>query len=126
MKKLIIFLLISLTLFLHCSKDADPEPQDPDPIIINQIDGYVQKGPYIGGTQIQISSLNSDLSQTGINFNTEILNDEGFFSVENIEVESEYLLFSGIGFYFNEVTGALSSSNLSLYFFFLLYFFLTL
>ena len=113
MKKLFT-LLIPLTLFLHCSKDADPEPQDPVPINIEQIDGYVQKGPYIGGTQIQISSLNSDLSQTGINFNTEILNDEGFFSIENIEVESDYLLFSGIGFYFNEVTGALSSSNLSL------------
>ena len=113
MKKLIL-LLIPLSLFLHCSKDADPEPQDPEPINIEQINGYVQKGPYIGGTQIQISSLNSDLSQTGINFNTEILNDEGFFSIENIEVESEYLLFSGIGFYFNEVTGAISSSNLSL------------
>lgn len=115
MKKLIL-LLIPLTLFLYCSKDADPEPQDPDPveITIDQLDGYVQKGPYIGGTQIQISSLNTDLSQTGINFNTQIVNDEGFFSIENIQVESEYILFSGIGFYFNEVTGAISSSNLSL------------
>ena len=115
MKKLIL-LLIPLTLFLYCSKDADPEPQDPDPveITIDQLDGYVQKGPYIGGTQIQLSSLNSDLSQTGINFNTQIVNDNGFFSIENIQVQSEFILFSGIGFYFNEVTGALSSSNLSL------------
>ena len=115
MKK-ILLLLIPLTSFLYCSKDADQEPQNPDPvqITIDQLDGYVQKGPYIGGTQIQISPLNSDLSQTGINFNTQIVNDNGYFSIENIQVESEYILFSGIGFYFNEVTGAISSSNLSL------------
>lgn len=110
MKK-ILLLLIPLTSFLYCSKDADPEPVQ---ITIDQLDGYVQKGPYIGGTQIQIYPLNSDLSQTGINFNTQIVNDNGFFSIENIQVESEYILFSGIGFYFNEVTGAISSSNLSL------------
>ena len=107
-------LFILLFFLISCSNDAEQQNPDPVQITIDQLDGYVQKGPYIGGTQIQISPLNSDLSQTGINFNTQIVNDNGFFSIENIQVESEYILFSGIGFYFNEVTGAISSSNLSL------------
>jgi len=111
MKKL---LLLSALLIFACSNDAEQQNPDPVQITIDQLDGYVQKGPYIGGTQIQVSPLNSDLSQTGINYNTQIENDQGFFSVENILLESNYVLFSGIGYYFNEVTGGLSSSNLSL------------
>ena len=111
MKKL---LLLSALLIFACSNDAEQQNPDPVQITIDQLDGYVQKGPYIGGTQIQVSPLNSDLSQIGINYNTQIENDQGFFSVENILLESNYVLFSGIGYYFNEVTGGLSSSNLSL------------
>jgi len=117
MKKLIL-LLIPIISFLYCSKDAepDPEPQDPDPvqITIDQLEGYAQKGPYIAGTQIQMRELNENLSQTGSQFSTQIENDQGYFSIENITLESQYVEFSGIGFYFNEVSGAISSANLSL------------
>ena len=46
--------------------------------------------------------------------NAQIENDQGFFSIENIVVNSNYVLFSGIGYYFNEITGGLSASTLSL------------
>ena len=111
MKKLI---LLSALLIFACSNDAEQQNPDPVQITIDQLDGYVQKGPYIGGTQIQVSPLNSDLTQTGTNYNAQIENDQGFFSIENIVVNSNYVLFSGIGYYFNEITGGLSASTLSL------------
>ena len=117
MKKLIL-LLILIVSFLYCSKDAepDPEPQAPDPvqITIDLIEGYAQKGPYIAGTQIQMRELNENLGQTGSQFSTQIENDQGYFSIEDITLESQYVEFSGIGFYFNEVSGEISSANLSL------------
>ena len=120
MKKLILLLLTLTIAFSSCTKDAepdpDPDPQDPDPvqITIDLIEGYAQKGPYIAGTQIQMRELNENLGQTGSQFSTQIENDQGYFSIEDITLESQYVEFSGIGFYFNEVSGEISSANLSL------------
>ncbi len=107
MKQLISISLI-VALIFSCSDGEESG------ISVDNIDGFVQKGPYIGGTQVQIISLNSDLSQTGTNYTTEIGNDQGFFSINNINLASQYLKLSGIGYYFNEISGRLSNSNLSL------------
>ena len=79
MKQLISISLI-VALIFSCSDGEESG------ISVDNIDGFVQKGPYIGGTQVQIISLNSDLSQTGTNYTTEIDNDQGFFSINNINL----------------------------------------
>ena len=79
-----------------------------------QISGYVQKGPYLIGTSINLSELNSDLSQTGKVFTTDISNNQGAFEISNIELSSGYVEIIADGFYFNELQGKNSSAQLTL------------
>ena len=76
--------------------------------------GKVQKGPFVTGTTITVNELNESLGQTGKSFTTSITSDDGSFSLSNIEMESNLALLSGNGFYFNEVLGQLSSSQITM------------
>ncbi len=76
--------------------------------------GKVQKGPFVTGATITVNELNENLGQTGMSFTTTISSDDGSFSLSNIEMESNLALLSGNGFYFNEVLGQLSSSQITL------------
>ena len=76
--------------------------------------GKVQKGPFVTGTTITVNELNENLVQTGKSFTTSITSDDGSFSLNNIEMESNLALLSGNGFYFNEVLGQLSSAQITL------------
>jgi uncharacterized protein (TIGR02145 family) len=108
MKKLLF--LILLTFFLSCEKDNDDIK-----IKKSKITGVVQKGPFISGTQIIMGELNSSLEQTGKIFTSQIIDELGFFEITNIELSSNYVDLSANGYYFNEISGKLSSSQLSLY-----------
>ena len=79
-----------------------------------KISGVVQKGPFISGTTILMNELNEELSQTGKIFTSAISNDLGFFEIKNIELNSSFVEFTASGFYFNEVEGAISNSQLTL------------
>jgi len=83
-------------------------------IVKEQIRGYVQKGPYLIGTSINLSELNSDLSQTGKVFTTDISNNQGAFEINNIELSSRYIEIIADGFYYNELQGKNSSAQLTL------------
>ena len=76
--------------------------------------GKVQKGPFVTGATITVNELNENLGQTGKSFTTSITSDDGSFSLSNLEMESNLALLSGNGFYFNEVIGQLSSSQITL------------
>jgi hypothetical protein len=76
--------------------------------------GKVQKGPFVTGATITVNELNENLGQTGKAFTTSITSDDGSFSLNNIEMESDLALLSGNGFYFNEVIGQLSSAQITL------------
>lgn len=76
--------------------------------------GYVQKGPYINGTSVQIFELNSSLVQTGKVFSTQINNNKGSFEINTVILSSPYVEFSASGFYFDEVKGEISVAPLLL------------
>lgn len=84
-------------------------------IIKEKVTGQVQKGPYINGTSITMSELNSSLAQTGNIFITQISNNSGSFEIDNISLTSSYVEFSASGYYFDEVKGALSVAPLNLF-----------
>lgn len=77
-----------------------------------KLKGAVQKGPFIQGSSISISLLDADLDPTGQNFSTETINDVGEFSANNLPMQP--LGLQGEGFYYNELTGNLSSAELTL------------
>ena len=105
---------IACLLFIQygCKKDDNNEQEK---IIKEKLSGYIQKGPFINGTSIGIYELNSDLSQTGNVFNTQISNNHGYFEISNIEFSSQYVEFKADGYYFDEVRGKNSRSLFTLY-----------
>lgn len=108
MKQIHILLLgLALVVFMSCEKnDTDFESYS--------FTGKAQKGPFVRGTNITLNEMNSNLGQTGKSFTTTIDADDGSFSMNNIELDSDLALLTANGFYFSEIYGELSSATLSL------------
>ncbi|HLN21673.1 MAG TPA: fibrobacter succinogenes major paralogous domain-containing protein [Bacteroidales bacterium] len=107
----IIHFIVLLLQFstLSCRKD------DFEKIIKSELTGFVQKGPFVNGTSVQMYELNTKLEQTGKAFITQINDNTGSFAINNISLSSQYCEFAANGYYYNEIDGNLSSSQLSLY-----------
>jgi len=82
---------------------------------VKNITGLVQKGPFVNGSSITVFDLNSDLSQSGKSYNAQIKDDKGAFELNNVSLTSNYVSLKADGFYYNEVTGKQSGSQLTLY-----------
>jgi len=108
-----IIALFTAVIIFSCEKNSSKD--DNIAITKERITGFVQKGPFINGTSITISELNSELVPTGKNFNSQILDNKGTFEIKNVELSSQYIELKADGFYFNEVQGESSSAQLTLY-----------
>jgi len=75
--------------------------------------GNVQKGPFIIGSNVTIQALNSSLIPTGQTFSTQTTDNFGSFSLA-LELGSRYVEIMVSGYYYNEVSGELSDSTLTL------------
>lgn len=121
-KYLFLSVVLSSLLILSCEKNTDenlseqtPTEKELETTFAANISGYVQKGPFINGTSISLFELDSNLNQTGRSYSTQIIDNKGTFELENIELESPFVEIKADGFYFNEVTGEKSNSQLTLY-----------
>ena len=83
-------------------------------IFTTNTEGSVQKGPFLSGTKITVYELNQDLSQTGKSFTSEITDNSGAFSINEVNLASDYVRINADGYYFNEVKGKNSGAQLSL------------
>jgi hypothetical protein len=116
MKKTIACSILLISLFLGCKKVDNSNENTPiTPIKKDKISGLVQKGPYINGTQIVMYVLDDKLAQTGKVFNTQITDNKGSFELNNVELSSKYVELSANGYYFNESSNAITTSQLQLY-----------
>ena len=114
MNKLLSTLALSfIILFLGCQEDE--ESIIPPVASVIDLQGYVQKGPFINGTAITLSELDGNLVATGKNFTTQIADNRGAFSLKDIELESEFVQLQAEGFYFDEVKGEKSAAQLTLF-----------
>lgn len=104
-KNFIFFVLMIGSLF-SCERNPETESYS--------FSGKAQKGPFITGSNVTMNELNANLGQTGKSFITTISNDDGSFSLENIELNSSLTLLTANGFYFSEIYRELSSATLSL------------
>jgi len=77
-----------------------------------KVHGGVEKGPFILGSTVQVSPLDASGSPTGDVISTVTLDDSGTF-VADVGTPTVSLLTAS-GYYFNEVTGELSTGNLTL------------
>lgn len=109
-KPLIAFISILFVLsFSSCQEEDSPKV-----ITKEKITGYVQKGPFVNGTYVSLSELRTDLSQTGKSFNSQIKDNLGTFELNNLQLSSPYAGLIANGFYFNEVKGETSTSQITL------------
>ncbi|MFW6309835.1 MAG: hypothetical protein ACOC1D_01925 [Prolixibacteraceae bacterium] len=111
MKKFVT-LQIVLFFFLFVSCEKDPVP---DEVPRTDVSGFVQKGPFINGTDISVAELSDELTQTGKMFSSQIMDNKGTFDIRNIELTSPFVELKANGFYFNEVANENSQAQLTLF-----------
>lgn len=78
------------------------------------IKGYAQKGPFINGSAITVFDLQANLAPTGRSFSEQIIDNKGSFELNNIELSSNLVSIRTDGYYFNEVSGKQSASQITL------------
>lgn len=116
MIKIFKLLLISYLLIIAgCTKDDPVSENENKPLEISILEGKVEKGPFTQGSTVTIRELNKDLLPTGKIFETEITNNKGEFKLEAaVEFISPYVQIACDGYFFNEVNGDLSNSQIRL------------
>ncbi len=107
-------LALSLCLVFGCGGGGgNATSENPPPSY--EVSGYAQKGPFINGASITIYELQENLSPTGKSFDSQIKDNSGKFSLDNVSLSSKYVRLKADGFYYNEILGDTSSSQLTLY-----------
>lgn len=107
--------LITIVLFLMVFFSACNNPEDPTLISKELVNGVIQKGPFLNGSSISMFELSESLTPSGKSFNSQTTDDKGSFEFRNIILESSFVKIKADGYYFNEVTGNNSASQLTLY-----------
>jgi uncharacterized protein (TIGR02145 family) len=104
MKKVELSLSLALGLFLAaCSTD---DPSGAQKSFGGSIEGVSQKGPVLVGSSVTLQELDGkSLLQTGKSFKGSVLNDKGEFTIEDVNLESPFVLLEVNGYFRNEVTG---------------------
>lgn len=90
-------LFTSLIILMGCKKDSTET---------YEISGFAQKGPFIVGTDITISELEKDLTPTGRNFYSTIVDKNGKFVIPDVELTSDYIQLMANGYYYHEIYGS--------------------
>lgn len=106
-----LIIIFTLAVIVSCKKKDEDKPL----ITKDVISGFIQKGPFINGTSISLYELNESYSPTGKSYTSQIVDNSGFFQINNVSLVSQYVLLKADGFYFNEVTGYNSNSPITLY-----------
>ncbi len=106
--------LVALLSFSACSGD-DGGSESPKEIEKTNVQGIIEKGPFVQGSKVTLYELNADLSQTGKSFKTQTNSDLGGFSFGTpIQLSSQYVELETSGYFYNEVKGELSASQITL------------
>jgi len=77
-----------------------------------KIAGFVQKGPFVQGSEITIAEIDSELVPIGTSYTTSTEDDFGSFDIRR-EMSTNFVEVTSSGFYFNEVEGKLSAAAIS-------------
>ncbi|MBR4312777.1 MAG: RagB/SusD family nutrient uptake outer membrane protein [Bacteroidaceae bacterium] len=112
MKILKLFLLLLALLFVlsACEEVIDDGFK---PTSYN-VSGKVEKGPFVSGSEITIQPMDGQMQPLGVMYTSTIQDHLGNFSFGIKQFESPHAVLTANGYFFNEVTGFLSSGTLYL------------
>ena len=74
--------------------------------------GVSQKGPFVIGSSVTIQELNESFSPNGTSFQVSTSDNLGSFELQT-EISTQFVEIICTGFYYNEVTGQNTNSNLT-------------
>ena len=115
MKITVILSILLSIFFISCGDDSGNSAGDSETITNKTISGVVQIGPFEKGATIAVYELDEKFEQTGRNYETEIENDQGEYSVDVKELKSQYALLKASGYYRNLTTNKQSMNKITLY-----------
>ena len=111
MNKLLLAAFAAIFTLASCSSD-DGNNYTP---ISKQIEGHIEKGPFVQGSEVTLTDLNKDLSQSGKSFTTNTSSDLGSFDFgQTLDLSSGLVELKTSGYFYNECTGRLSNSQITL------------
>jgi hypothetical protein len=93
-----------------CDVDGDADA-DSDGFDV-RLEGAVAKGPFVVGSLVVVALIDAEGNPTGAAFMTHTINDLGEFELE-LRIP-QFASLEGTGFYYNELTGELSDSAITL------------
>lgn len=99
MKHFGVVLFIGLFISLWSCQDESPKEKKYE---VNNC--FVQKGPFVQGSNISVIELTDNFEPSGSVFNTETKDDLGSFSISAL-LNSKFVEVNANGYYFNEVSG---------------------
>ncbi|MBR4783823.1 MAG: hypothetical protein IK012_01015 [Fibrobacter sp.] len=80
-----------------------------------KVAGVSQKGPFVTGSVVTVQELDGiTLNQTGKSFRGSIKSDKGDFSINGINLVSQYAMLEATGYFWSEISGSKSSGPVSL------------
>ena len=101
-----VLTIVMMGLFIGCENpDVDSGEYS--------VNGSVQKGPFIQGSSITIQALDDNLEPIGKNYQTQTTDDKGSFSVGK-QINNQFVEIIANGYYFNEITGKVSTAPITL------------
>lgn len=71
------------------SPDVDAEDAAPT---LTSVSGVAQKGPLVAGSSLTLQVLDDTLTQTGDSFSADIQNDDGFFTLGDVDLDGNSFL----------------------------------
>ena len=79
------------------------------------VSGVSQKGPFVTGSAVTVQELDGiTLKQTGKSFKGSIKSDKGDFSINGINLVSQYAMLEATGYFWNETCGCKSMGTVTL------------
>ena len=107
--------LCLFTILFACSdEDSSSSAQNFEPIENKNISGAVQLGPFEKGATVAIYELDGDFKQTSRNYQTEIENNWGEYSVQVKNLKTPNALFKADGYYYSYITGKKTKERITL------------
>lgn len=111
MNKIFIAAIATAFTLASCSSEGDG-PEGPRS---QQILGHIEKGPFVQGSEVTLTDLNKDLSQSGKSYTTNTTSDLGSFDFgQTLDLSSGLVELKTSGYFYNECTGSLSISQITL------------
>lgn len=111
MNKIFIAAIATAFTLASCSSEGDG-PEGPRS---QQFLGHIEKGPFVQGSEVTLTDLNKDLSQSGKSYTTNTTSDLGCFDFgQTLDLSSGLVELKTSGYFYNECTGSLSNSQITL------------